>query len=190
MATFHFDLVSPEKLLFSGEVEQVDLPGSEGDFGVLAVHAPIVATLRPGILVIHGEGAPSRRPTGPVCSGRPRRPRLASRAKEARLTNSSGRSLHCRTLSQAYGVRSKASLSVSRSRSSRISGSPANSSPPGSSSGPSMGSGSSSNRDSTHAWNRVPRRAAGCGGFGNGRASSLAKPSGSAARRRTWEAER
>src|SRR5215468_4691123 len=32
MATFHFDLVSPEKLLFSGEVNQVDVPGSEGDF--------------------------------------------------------------------------------------------------------------------------------------------------------------
>jgi F-type H+-transporting ATPase subunit epsilon len=56
MATFHFDLVSPEKLLFSGEVEQVDLPGSEGDLGVLAGHAPLVTTLRPGILVIYGEG--------------------------------------------------------------------------------------------------------------------------------------
>jgi len=54
MATFHFDLVSPEKLLFSGEVEQVDVPGAEGDFGVLANHAPFVATLRPGILTVHG----------------------------------------------------------------------------------------------------------------------------------------
>ena len=53
MATFHFDLVSPEKLLFSGEVDQVDVPGSEGDFGVLAGHAPFVAMLRPGILTIH-----------------------------------------------------------------------------------------------------------------------------------------
>ena len=52
MATFHFDLVSPEKLLFSGEVEQVDVPGSEGEFGVLAQHAPMVATLKPGILTI------------------------------------------------------------------------------------------------------------------------------------------
>src|SRR6266576_7175359 len=55
MATFHFDLVSPEKLLFSGEVDQVDVPGSEGEFGVLAGHAPLVTTLRPGILVIYGE---------------------------------------------------------------------------------------------------------------------------------------
>ena len=48
MATFHFDLVSPEKLLFSGEVDQVDVPGTEGDFGVLAGHAPTVSALRPG----------------------------------------------------------------------------------------------------------------------------------------------
>jgi F-type H+-transporting ATPase subunit epsilon len=52
MATFHFDLVSPEKLAFSGEVDQVDVPGAEGDFGVLAGHAPVVAVIRPGILVI------------------------------------------------------------------------------------------------------------------------------------------
>ena len=50
--TFHFDLVSPEKLTFSGEVDQVDVPGVEGDFGVLAGHAPVVATIRPGILTI------------------------------------------------------------------------------------------------------------------------------------------
>jgi F-type H+-transporting ATPase subunit epsilon len=60
MATFHLDLVSPEKLLFSGEVEQVDIPGSEGDFGVLAGHAPLVATLRPGILVVYREGGALR----------------------------------------------------------------------------------------------------------------------------------
>ena len=56
MTTFHFDLVSPEKLLFSGEVEQVDVPGSEGDFGVLAGHAPFVTTVRPGILTLFREG--------------------------------------------------------------------------------------------------------------------------------------
>jgi F-type H+-transporting ATPase subunit epsilon len=53
---FHFELVSPEKLVFSGEVEQVDVPGAEGDFGVLAGHAPMVTTLRPGILTVHGAG--------------------------------------------------------------------------------------------------------------------------------------
>ncbi len=54
MATFHFDLVSPEELLFSGEVEHVVVPGTEGEFGVLAGHAPLVAMLRPGILKILG----------------------------------------------------------------------------------------------------------------------------------------
>ena len=60
MATFHFALVSPEQVLFSGEVEQVDLPGSEGEFGVLAGHAPLIASLRPGILKILGPGEPQR----------------------------------------------------------------------------------------------------------------------------------
>jgi F-type H+-transporting ATPase subunit epsilon len=60
MATFHFDLVSPEKLLFSGEVDQVDVPGSEGDFGVLAGHAPIVSALRPGIMIVHVGGQAQR----------------------------------------------------------------------------------------------------------------------------------
>jgi len=57
MATFNFDLVSPEKLVFSGQVDQVDVPGSEGDLGVLAGHAPFVTTVRPGILTIYREGA-------------------------------------------------------------------------------------------------------------------------------------
>ena len=60
MATFHFDLVSPEKLLFSGEVDQVDVPGSEGDFGVLAGHAPNVSALRPGIMIVHVGGQAQR----------------------------------------------------------------------------------------------------------------------------------
>jgi F-type H+-transporting ATPase subunit epsilon len=56
MATLHFELVSPQKLVFSGEVEQVDVPGAEGDFGVLAGHAPMVSTLRPGILTVFSGG--------------------------------------------------------------------------------------------------------------------------------------
>jgi F-type H+-transporting ATPase subunit epsilon len=60
MSTFHFDLVSPEKLLFAGEVGQVDLPGSEGDLGVLAGHAPLVTALRPGIIVVFREGGDLR----------------------------------------------------------------------------------------------------------------------------------
>ena len=60
MATFHFDLVSPEKLLFSGEVDQVDVPGTEGDFGVLANHAPTVSALRPGIMTVFVGGEQQR----------------------------------------------------------------------------------------------------------------------------------
>ena len=56
MATFQFDLVSPEKLAYSGEVDQVDIPGVEGDFGVLAGHAPVVAAIRPGILSVIAGG--------------------------------------------------------------------------------------------------------------------------------------
>jgi F-type H+-transporting ATPase subunit epsilon len=56
MATFHFDLVSPEKIAFSGEVDQVDIPGTEGDFGVMAGHSPMVATIRPGIMTVYVGG--------------------------------------------------------------------------------------------------------------------------------------
>jgi F-type H+-transporting ATPase subunit epsilon len=60
MAGFPFELVSPSSLVFSGEVQQVDVPGSEGDFGVLASHAPLVSTLRPGVLTIHEGGGAKR----------------------------------------------------------------------------------------------------------------------------------
>src|ERR1700709_35684 len=56
MATFHFELVSPDKVSFSGEVDQVDVPGSEGDFGVLAGHAPLIALLRPGLMTVYSGG--------------------------------------------------------------------------------------------------------------------------------------
>ena len=56
MASFPFELVSPDKLVFRGVVEEVLVPGSEGDFLVLSDHAPVMTTLRPGILDI-GETA-------------------------------------------------------------------------------------------------------------------------------------
>ncbi len=49
---FKFELVSPERLLVSGDVEQVLVPGAEGDMTVLAHHAPLLTTLRPGLLDI------------------------------------------------------------------------------------------------------------------------------------------
>ncbi|UOM36303.1 ATP synthase F1 subunit epsilon [Acuticoccus sp. I52.16.1] len=57
MATFPFEIVSPERLLFSGEVEAVKLPGAEGEFQVMAGHAPLLALLDPGILEVTGGGA-------------------------------------------------------------------------------------------------------------------------------------
>jgi F-type H+-transporting ATPase subunit epsilon len=51
-ATFNFELVTPERLLLSGAAEQVVVPGAEGDFAVLAGHAPVISTLRPGVLEI------------------------------------------------------------------------------------------------------------------------------------------
>ncbi|WP_181705009.1 F0F1 ATP synthase subunit epsilon [Chthonobacter rhizosphaerae] len=52
MATFKFELVSPERLVLSTEVDQVDLPGVDGDFGVLANHSPFLSTLRAGIVAV------------------------------------------------------------------------------------------------------------------------------------------
>jgi len=57
MASLHFEFVSPERVLFSGDVDQVDLPGAEGDMGILAGHAPLVTALRPGIVTIYSGGA-------------------------------------------------------------------------------------------------------------------------------------
>ena len=52
----HFSLVSPERELFSGAVDQVDAPGSEGDFGVLAGHAPFMTTLQEGRVKAYDDG--------------------------------------------------------------------------------------------------------------------------------------
>ena len=58
---FTFELVSPEKLLFSGEVEQVLVPGAEGDMTVMAKHAPLITTLRPGLLELDFPGGKRQR---------------------------------------------------------------------------------------------------------------------------------
>jgi F-type H+-transporting ATPase subunit epsilon len=49
-ATFTFELVTPERVLMSAQVEQVQVPGADGDFTVFAGHAPVVSTLRPGVI--------------------------------------------------------------------------------------------------------------------------------------------
>lgn len=57
---FQFDLVSPERLLMSEKVDQVVVPSSEGQFTVLSGHAPVMATLRPGVLEISHGGKDER----------------------------------------------------------------------------------------------------------------------------------
>lgn len=51
-----FELVSPAKLLMSAAVDMVVVPGTEGDFGALALHAPMIATVRPGVIDVHDNG--------------------------------------------------------------------------------------------------------------------------------------
>jgi F-type H+-transporting ATPase subunit epsilon len=55
-----FELVSPERLLLSAQVDMVVVPGTEGEFGVLAGHAPLVSTLRPGVISVHDEKSTQR----------------------------------------------------------------------------------------------------------------------------------
>lgn len=51
-----FELVSPARLLFTGAVDMVVVPGSEGDFGVLPGHSPLISLVRPGVIAIHEDG--------------------------------------------------------------------------------------------------------------------------------------
>lgn len=57
----HFDLVSPERLLLSEDVDMVTIPGSEGYMGVMAGHAPVISTLRPGVIEVTGGQTPGLR---------------------------------------------------------------------------------------------------------------------------------
>lgn len=56
-----FELVAPERLLISDEVEMVVVPGAEGDFGVLPGHTPFISTVRPGVISVYENGAIGRR---------------------------------------------------------------------------------------------------------------------------------
>lgn len=57
----NFDLVSPERLLLSEQVDMVTVPGAEGDMGIMGGHAPVMSTLRPGVIGVQVEGQPERR---------------------------------------------------------------------------------------------------------------------------------
>jgi F-type H+-transporting ATPase subunit epsilon len=52
----HFELVSPARLLFSGDVASVQIPGSEGEMTVMSNHAPVLSTLKPGVVVVTKDG--------------------------------------------------------------------------------------------------------------------------------------
>jgi F-type H+-transporting ATPase subunit epsilon len=56
-----FELVAPERLLISDEVEMVVVPGAEGDFGVLPGHAPFISTVRSGVISVYENGSVGRR---------------------------------------------------------------------------------------------------------------------------------
>ena len=56
MPTFSFDLVAPEQLLFNDEVGMVIVPGKDGDIGVLSGHSKVLSSLRPGRVMVYGEG--------------------------------------------------------------------------------------------------------------------------------------
>ena len=56
MATISFDLVSPEKLIFNDKVGMIIVPGKDGDFGVLPGHSKVMSSLRPGRVMVYGEG--------------------------------------------------------------------------------------------------------------------------------------
>jgi F-type H+-transporting ATPase subunit epsilon len=60
MASFSFELVSPNRLVFRGSVDDVLVPGGEGDFQVFADHAPVMTTIRPGILDFNEGGKHTR----------------------------------------------------------------------------------------------------------------------------------
>ena len=55
--TVEFELVSPERLLLSEQVAMVVVPGEEGNFGVLPGHAPLISTVRPGVIDVYASRA-------------------------------------------------------------------------------------------------------------------------------------
>jgi F-type H+-transporting ATPase subunit epsilon len=61
MATFHFELVSPDRVLFNGPAQSVLVPGNEGDFLVLTEHAPVMTSMRPGVVGIDDADGRHRR---------------------------------------------------------------------------------------------------------------------------------
>lgn len=68
-----FNLISPEKVIFSGDVEMILIPGSQGDFGVLDRHTPFMTSLREGLITIYNQETPQKifKITGGFCEVNP-----------------------------------------------------------------------------------------------------------------------
>lgn len=60
MASLHFELVSPARLLFSGDVDSVNIPGTEGEMTIMPNHAPLLSTLKPGVVTVNKTGGTDR----------------------------------------------------------------------------------------------------------------------------------
>jgi len=58
--TLHFSLVSPERELYSGDVDQVNIPGTEGDLGVMPNHSPLMAAIRTGMITVIENGTETK----------------------------------------------------------------------------------------------------------------------------------
>lgn len=61
MAGLHFELASPARLLFSGSVASVTIPGTEGEMGIYPGHAPVLSTLKPGVVTVTRDGGSTDR---------------------------------------------------------------------------------------------------------------------------------
>ena len=61
MAGLHFELVSPARLLFSGDVASVTIPGTEGEMGIYPGHSPVLSTLKPGVVTVYKDGSTTER---------------------------------------------------------------------------------------------------------------------------------
>lgn len=60
-APFPLQMIAPDHAVFNGQAEMVEIPGTDGDFGVLAGHAPFFSMIRPGVITIHAGGGAKER---------------------------------------------------------------------------------------------------------------------------------
>lgn len=124
-----FELVSPERVLASEAVDMVVVPGSEGDFGVLPGHSPLMSLLRPGVISIYQGTSVTRRifvagglaeanPTGVIVlaeSAEPVEELDAPRARQ-QLTEAEAAFAQARDLPEAERTRHEVVIEIARAR--------------------------------------------------------------------------